>query len=34
MIKFTPFAVRDEVTERFLSRQTVKFTNMTEIDLE
>ena len=34
MIKFTPFAVRDEVTERFLSRQTVKFTKMTEIDLE
>ena len=28
------FAVRDEMTERFLSRQTVKFTKMSEINLE
>jgi|MDSW01.1.fsa_nt_gb hypothetical protein len=38
MIKSTLFSrlsqVRDEVNERFLSRQTVKFTKMTEIDLE
>ena len=34
MIKFTFRALRGEVTERFLSRQTVKFTKMTETDLE